>query len=224
MKPLAVFFFIVACLLAMLFTLTGAHATPLTGNFTVVGNFMPFPGPPCPGCGVSLTTATAIDFTPCVGLACIPSGQNPTPGVAGEFLVTTASGAFGTLGLAGQVGSIRDFSFVGPGSLSFPSAGITNFETVGALTFDLASLSVLSQTAAALSLAGAGIFNAAGFDPTFGTWSFLGQQKCAAGFCTGGAETFVFNAGSVIAVPEPSILLLMGVGLIGIAAVVRRRS
>src|SRR5262249_31464920 len=109
------------------------------------------------GTQTNLVNATSIDFIACNGASCVPPPQVPvlTPGVAGQFLVTSATGSFGTgagnLNLAGQIGAIKDFTFSGAGTANFPNVPISAFEVVPqggpTLTFDLTTVSIVQQNA-----------------------------------------------------------------------------
>ena len=90
-------------------------------------------------------------------------------------------------------------------------------------TFDLATVTVVTQTNAFLNLLGTGTLEATGFDNTPGMWSFTVSNP------TGGAApnaNFTF-ANSNVAVPSGipdggSTVVLLGGTLIGIAALRRR--
>ncbi|MCP3689446.1 MAG: PEP-CTERM sorting domain-containing protein, partial [Gammaproteobacteria bacterium] len=59
-------------------------------------------------------------------------------------------------------------------------------------------------------LEGSGVISGVGFDDTYGDWTFAGQNGGAGGAQEG---TFGFSASNV---PEPSILALMGLGLVAL--------
>ena len=187
-----------------------AEAIPLSGEFSKTGVFEPFT---CTA-GVcvqsaSLATATSLDVTSMTGA--------PTPGVAGPITAGSATGDFLTaLDLNGDVGQMRDFSFSGTGSAAFPLAPLTPLEVFPNLTFNLATLTVVSQSTAVLVLTGTGTFVAPGFDPTPGTFVFTGQ--------TAGGSSFSFSASqAATAVPDGgSTLALLGAALLALGAARRR--
>jgi hypothetical protein len=200
-------------LTALLFGLSArpAQATPITGAFSIFGNFLPVNG--ITGALTSLSAATGIDF-----LALF--GSTPSPGTAGQFLVSSASGNFS--GLVGGLGTIEDFSFAGSGSTSFPNPNIAgplvSFQNVLGTTFTLGSVGPASvQTVNGISMltfAGQGYFSMNGFTNTLGTFGFTGN---------GAGGTFSFSSSnlSTQAVPEPSSAVLLGSGLLMIALGVR---
>src|SRR5262245_45629765 len=140
-------------LLALLLLLLAstAQAIPLTGAFDIIGNFSPFP------ISGNIGNITQIDFTNCnlaASNGCTSITVSvPTPGVPGQFLVTNATGGFAPL--AGQYGSIKDFTFAGPAVPGFPVVPIAFFETVGGLSFDLNTVSVIEQAIHCVSQGGA---------------------------------------------------------------------
>ncbi len=174
-----------------------AQAAPISGAFSINGNFLAV------GPSGSLADATGLDFIDAWGGA-------PTPGVAGNFLVTSALGDFSTI--AGANGKIKDLTFAG-GSVNTP---LDLFETVGAFSFDLSSVLVNLQNEYVLWLTGSGVFHS--LDPalsdTPGLFNFTANAF-------GG--TFSFSASEGTAVPEPSSLLLLGAGLLLTGVATRRR-
>jgi hypothetical protein len=170
-----------------------AHAAPLDGAMSITGNFLPVLG--STGQKTTLGLATGIDFISFFG-------STPTPGTAGQFTVNSASSDFASL--VGSTGTIKDFSFAGAGSLRFPTTPLVGFQSIGALTFDLMSVSVLVQMSNVLMLSGSGLFNMTGFDPTPGTFLFTAN---------GASTTFSFSASQAALVPEPASLLFMVTGL-----------
>lgn len=119
-----------------------------------------------------------------------------------RFRVTAADGDFA--GLFGSVGSIQNFSFdhfAGP---------ITDFWSVGGFSFELTDVSreTTSNDDSFLVLNGAGIISATGFANTAASWSYSSD--------TTGNGTFSWSAASnTRAVPEPTVLALLSIGLIG---------
>ena len=188
-----------------------AEANPISGSFSITGNYRPVDG--STGAAALLELATGIDFISLVG--------GPlTPGVPGHFLVNSASGDFLAAGLQGATGEIRDFSFAGPGSANYPATPpiILNFQSVwaGLASFDLSTIyPVVYQSPNFLLLSGVGMFHLAGFDATPGLFDFS-----ANGF--GGTFSFSASEGAT-SVPEPSSILLLATGLIMGAGGLRRR-
>ena len=129
--------------------------------------------------------------------------------------VNSATGSFS--GLTGS-GSIKDFQFgAGTGSelgINDGSDGVTDvssiidFWSVDGFSFELTSVIKLSSSSDTfLDLEGTGIIRRNGLDATMGTWTFTGEND---------SGTFNWSAGSS-AVPEPTMLALVGIGLVGFA-------
>lgn len=153
----------------------------------------------------SLNTATGLDFTTTGVL---------TPNVAGNYEVNGASGHFAPLLLPGNTsGTIKDFCFTGSGCGVYPGVPINTFE-LGQLgfSFDLLTVQVVFQSASNLILQGTGLFHLGGFDNTPGVFNFAISNT---------SSTFAFAA-SQATVPEPGSMILLGTGLLGLAAAARR--
>jgi hypothetical protein len=206
----------VATVLTVLFCVASAEAAPITGAMSITGNFRPVDG--VTGALTTLGAATGLDFFTGNGA----NGTGITPGVAGSFLVTAASGSFGTF--LNQTGSIKDFSFAGPGSTNFPNLGVPliSFQSIGALTFTLTSIAPIMQNNNLLVLSGQGILSMAGFSDTVGIFDF--SSNGAFNFSSWGAGELFNSTGTTGAqVPEPASLALLGGGLLVCAGVLSRR-
>lgn len=118
------------------------------------------------------------------------------------FRVIAADGDF--TGLFGSVGSIKDLSFdafAGP---------VADFWSVAGFSFELTDVSrdATSNDDTFLVLNGTGVISAAGFANTAASWSYSSD--------TTGNGTFSWSAASnTQAVPEPTVLALLSMGLIG---------
>ncbi|NNF15407.1 MAG: PEP-CTERM sorting domain-containing protein [Gammaproteobacteria bacterium] len=129
----------------------------------------------------------------------------------GFSFVSAASGD-----LAAAVGENVFFSDFDFDPASTPVTPLWDIPTLG-YSFDLLDVNVTGQTAAALNLEGTGIMMAAGFDDTPGEWVFSGDSV--------GGVFFTFSSISTTTpVAEPGTALLLGLGLLGMGIVRRRRN
>jgi hypothetical protein len=133
------------------------------------------------------SAATAIDFDP------------------NNFRVLHAEDDF--LGELFAIGSIQDLAFD-------PFAGpVANFWTVGGFSFELTNVvrGTTNDPLNVLVLNGAGTISAAGFADTAATWNFSAN--------TTGNGLFSWQATDMTkpnALPEPGVLALLSLGLIGV--------
>lgn len=201
---------VLAAVTAAFLSAPAQAAMLLNGNYSINGAFVPVD---LTGSTTTLSGAQALDFLPLVS-----DPFTPTPGVAGEFLVSQAQGDFSHL--AGQTGQIQDIALSGPGNANYPYVPVWGFQVVGDVRFDLESLTVLDQDDEFLVVQGTGSFNRDGFLETPGLMNFTGQTVGNDGFAT---FTWSSSQAAEGAVPEPASMLLMGVGLFGFAAMLRRR-
>jgi hypothetical protein len=171
------------------------------------------------GANCPVATATLLDFQ--------AVASTKSPGVPGVFLVNSASGSFAAL--LGDEGTIRDFNYVDAvGSGNFPAPPVLAFEVAPGVTVDLLSIINFTTICASgcdvsngagnlnstLLISGTIVFHQAGFEDTPGFFGFQGGQ---------GSGNFSFAAqnSAVAPVPEPTSVLLLGLGLTGL--VVGRR-
>ncbi len=124
--------------------------------------------------------------------------------IGNQFRVLSAGGDLA--GVSGQIGNIQDFIFD-------PFSGpISAFWEVGDFSYELTGVTIgnTNNPANFLALNGTGIMSGIGFDDTLANWSFSSD--------TTGNGIFSWNAVSKSEsnpVPEPGVLGLLALGLIG---------
>ena len=135
-----------------------------------------------------------------------PSSAATVDFISERFRVVAADGAFA--GLSGSLGGIQDLlfdPFVAP---------VANFWNVGGFSYTLNNVTrgFTNDPTSFLVLNGTGIISAAGFEDTEASWNFASS--------TTGNGAFSWSAVSTatsVDVPEPGVLVLLSVGLIGFA-------
>lgn len=169
-----------------------ALAAPITGGMGMAGAFTPMDA-----AGIDITTlstSTGINF------------------IDDMFVVTSATGDFGSLTPYVSTGSIYDFQF------ATPVLPVNPLWTIGGYSFEMTSLSYeINPLVGKYSIVvnGSGMLSGNGFDPTPGIWNFSAQGADLANF-SWSAST------DASPVPEPATMLLFGTGLIGLAGVRRK--
>ena len=144
--------------------------------------------------GTSLPTATGIDFT------------NPALVADGGTGIYASIPSFPSAGLLGATTVIfSDFNF------PVTSAVVPLWTlTYGPNTYDFDLYSITNITATSIS--GTGSLGATGFEDTLGLWQLTTQA---------GSGTLSFSATS--SVPEPGTMMLLGLGIFGLAIFGKRR-
>ena len=143
----------------------------------------------------------------------------------GDALVTApTTGSFSSIA-EGDKAVYNDFAY--PDPVTDPFTAIMPLWSIGGFSFSLESITSVTETIITipggdhhyLNLSGTGTFSAAGFTDTFGTWTFSADGTLG----SGGAVTTGEFAFSSTNIPEPSVALLLGVGLVGFGFARRAR-
>jgi hypothetical protein len=135
-----------------------------------------------------------------------------------DIQITSTDGDYTGVPLASTIDPGVTFNtFQFSPSFTTPTPTLWNF-TYNNTTYDMlfSTGSIVSQTSAALVLAGTGTAQITGFDNTPGTWSLAITQS-------GSTLSFASSNGAH-GVPEPASLLLVGLGLIGVGYGARRKA
>ncbi|HEY2132705.1 MAG TPA: PEP-CTERM sorting domain-containing protein [Acetobacteraceae bacterium] len=166
----------------------------------------------------SVGDATGLDFL-----------HNRQTAIGTPGTISLGSGSTGTFAAAFNSATCPSFTTGGCGTIkdltSFsPSLPIDDFYTISldssVLTFELTGLSIISQTIGSVSslptlaIAGQGIFDLSGYDPTPGIFTLTTQGPCDVTFSATTDATRV---------PEPATLGMLGFALVALGTVVRRR-
>jgi hypothetical protein len=157
-----------------------------------------------------------------VGSTCNAADWSTTDNV--YFTATSPNGFVSAGSQTGDYSSVPNFLGVDFQSFQFdpltpnPVAPLWTFTYLGiTYSFDLANVSIVSQTSGGVHLSGTGTAHITGFQDTLGTWDFSTSH-------TGAAWTFSqTNSASGQAVPEPASITMLGSGLLALGAAVRRR-
>ncbi|MDT7953072.1 MAG: hypothetical protein RQ966_16335 [Acetobacteraceae bacterium] len=195
-----------------------ASAAPISGSFSArgFGVYLNDSG--------NVTTevnATRLDFGCGTALAgCTVTGGGNGFGTPGSVLVTLGQGSFSAF--VGTAATIQDVQLGGLGTTTANPVG-SAFLTFGggAITLDFANATAThnTQTGQAIDIVGTGTYTSGG-TMTPGTFQLL---TASAG--TAAAVSFQFTVnGTATAIPEPISLSLLGVSLLGLGLIGRRKT
>ena len=197
-----------AALVLSLGLAASAQAMPINGSFAMDGGL---------GSGFTPTdaggTATTLDLA--VGIDFDPAGPGGNFDISGLAIGDYAGLAVGTI----PTGTITDFIFNPLGGTIINFLSVTDPDTGITYSFDLEAITSVAQNANSIVINATGTANATGFDPTAAQWIFTGN---------GLGNSFSWSAsliseGEPTKVPEPSTMMLLGFGLVGLVSWVRRR-
>lgn len=163
--------------------------------------------PTCAGMTDATCTMSAAD-----GVTFASSGESSPGALDGNlFLVDFATEDFADdpAIFFGAMGTINDFAFRAP---TGPSTPVNPLWSIGDFSFRLETIRISRQIAGFLDLMGSGFLMHPDFRDTSGNWTFSSDS----------ARGSRFSWSSTAAVPEPGVLMLLSMGLIGLFCARRR--
>ncbi|MFO7569424.1 MAG: PEP-CTERM sorting domain-containing protein [Smithellaceae bacterium] len=171
---------------------------------------------------VTAVSAMAVPINGAISFSGTSVTNNEDLSLATEFIsfsnvvVSTTGGTEDYASVvSGQEVAFSPFVF-SPALSPDPVVALWAFEFDGiSYSFDATGVTISNRTSHTISMHGSGIAHITGYDDTPGNWYFSANRA-------GGTASFSAST-EVNSVPEPASMLLLGMGLLGLGAVGRKK-